>query len=199
MIFVRDPRLIGRGEHFLLNQVAPFEYGILQAAVEHAELHAWKRNFEPHAVRFHVAPGHVIYGRGFSYFFGLARESRLVRHALGRRRISGPASRRAEIERRIPERLPPVLVDDVRRKVDAQSAERRDLLIAHASQTGHHAKIRSDVGRQHPPRPAAFAHGKLLDSRNAAGDDELEPQRLAAFGVPRHRQPVDGRRRRQSD
>ena len=99
-------------------------------------------------------------------------------------------------ERRIPERIPAVLVDDRRRQLDARADERLGLLHAHAADAADDVVLGREVLPDRGPRPARLAHRELAHGRRAALDREARAQFLVVLAVPRHDERVllDARR-----
>ena len=157
----------------------------MQLAVEHAERHTGKRHVDPRAIRFHRATLDLIHGRRTRDFVGLPGQARLIRDARAWWWISPIRRRLREVERRVPERVPLVLIDDRRRDRHAQSLERLNLLIAHAAETGRHAKLRRHVGGQRGPGAAVRLDRQFADRWRPAGDRQPKPHLLAAIAVPR--------------
>src|SRR5262249_36532724 len=91
VVFVGNPWIGRLRENFLLNEIASTKDRILQRTGEDAQLHSWKADFEPRAIRSHLTARRAIDSRRAPDFIGLPRQAGLIGDAFGRRWISAAA------------------------------------------------------------------------------------------------------------
>ena len=101
-------------------------------------------------------------------------------------------------ERRVPERVPAVLVDHFLRDVDAEAGERIRLVVRHAPDACRHLILRRQVLSEHRPFAAAATHRQVANRRRAAVDRKSRPQLRRALPIPRDGQQIALERRRQT-
>src|SRR5205814_9820268 len=93
------------------------------------------------------------------------------------------------VERRVPERIPLVLLDHLVCDVlDAVLLESLLGLALHAAAPGDHAELRRHAAGQRSPRAPLLPRSELRDGGRPVVDDEPEPQLLVPVTVPGHDQ-----------
>ncbi len=137
VVLVGDGVLAGLRDDFLLNQIAALVDRELQLPGEDAQAHARERHGQVRPVRLHVAAVGLV---------GCGRAMDLVR--LARQSDRPPVVRHSarDVERRVPERVPLVRLEDVGRDLlDAVLLEPFLGLAVHAPAAGHDPELRRHV------------------------------------------------------
>jgi hypothetical protein len=114
--------------------------------------------------------------------FGLARQAEGAR-------VGRLAARHKE--RRIPERVPLILLKHVRRDfLDAVLSEAFLGLAVHAAAPGSNAVFRRDVGGERPPGTTFLPRRQLRYGRRAVVDGKPQAEFLITLAVPCQRRAV---------
>ena len=169
-VLVRDPRFVRARHGVHPQQVCAAIRREAKASGEDAHRQTGERDLEAGAIALHAARRRLE-RRGRALDVG--RRARRSDDARGRLRGAGRAPRHhvahlgtiGHHERRIPERIPPVLLDHFRRQRDAGVAQWLRLLLRHAADAARHAIFGNQILSDHGPLPACFADRKIAHHR----------------------------------
>ena len=101
-------------------------------------------------------------------------------------------------ERRVPERVPAILVDHFLSDVDTETGKRVRLVVRHAPDACRHLILGRQVLSEHRPLAAAATHRQVANRRRAAVDGKPRPQLRCALPIPRDGEQIAFERRRET-
>src|SRR5581483_7336638 len=185
IVLIGRRALLSSSRDLLSEQIGPFVHRVLQAARADPELHAGKQHFEPLAVRFHAASLYVEAGGSAANLLWFARQPGLSGYPLrGRRRAMVRRLVSWHSQGRVPERLPAILIEDLRGNFDAENLQRLKLLIGHAPQPRNHFEFRRQVRSQRFPRATLLPHRNFTDHGSALIYAETHSEFVVLFPIP---------------
>ena len=201
LVLVRDGLLVSAGDRFHAEQVRAAIAGEAQASREDAHRQSGERHLEPRAVGLHSARSRRERRGGPANLLGIARCAVDSTDAAARAgRAASPVDtrgwrRRRHHERRIPEGVPLVLLDHLRRDLDPEVFERLSLLRRHAPHAADDVVLRRQVLTQRGPCACRFPDRQLSNHGLAGIDCVSRAQLGSVLAFPRHREPVSLRNR----
>ena len=201
-ILISDPRLVRPGDGIHPQQVGAAIRGEAQTAREDAHRETGERHLEARAVGFHAARRRIEGRARAPNVRGRSCRAEIARR--GRRRSGRtPPLRLAHFgtvghhERRVPEGIPAILVDDLLRDLDAGVAQRLRLLLGHAPDAARDAIFGRQVLTERGPLPACFPDRQIAQHRLPAVDRVPGPQFSARLAGPCHNEQILIDRRRE--
>ena len=144
LVLVRDPRFIGPGDRVHPDQIGASVRRESEAAREDSHRETRESHLEASAIGLHAARRCTKGCGRTAKLFSLAWQAEVT-----------PGSARNN-ERRVPERVPSVPLDDLGCKLDAGRAERFSLLLGHPADAAGDVVIRNQVLAQDRPPAACF-------------------------------------------
>ena len=169
---VGDGRLIRFRDGFLTQQIRSFVRGELHAAREKTERQSIERDADAIAIGRDLATVGVKLRRIATNFFGLARQ------------IGGVSGRIAgDYQRRVPERVPFVGVDALRRG-QMQQRQLMQLRVGKAALARGDLKFRRKIPGELEPHAVLGLRRKFQDDRLAILDSELRAEIGLVFALP---------------
>ena len=203
VVFVGDEVLLGLGNRFEPHEVRPTIHRELQAAVEDAHREPGKVDLEAGAIRLHGARRHSEGRVHPANLVWTAREIRISR-APPQSTSCFPDARHQK--RRVPEGVPPLTVDHLRRDLDTDLLKILECLDFDPAHAARDLELRGQVLSQGRPLATPTSDRQIVNQRLPTLDTVAGSQLGPTLAPPRHREqvlihgrrePIAGRVRRQ--